>query len=245
MVTDWIAADWPAPPHIRAGTTTRGGGVSRSPFDSLNLARHVGDDPAAVARNRAILQKELHLPGAPLWLEQTHSNRVVRLPEDDDRLADAAVTNRPGLVCAVLTADCVPVLLCNDEGTRVAAVHVGWRGLCKGILDNALERMGEEPAALLAWLGPHISAVAYEVSDDMRDACLDRLPEGSGAFTPNPRGRWQCSLDTLTVLALNRRGVTRVSRAGRCTFAEPAAFYSYRREARTGRIASLIWMDKS
>ncbi|MEJ2760527.1 MAG: peptidoglycan editing factor PgeF [Gammaproteobacteria bacterium] len=245
MAADWISADWPAPPRVRAGTTSRGGGVSRPPFDSLNLARHVGDDPEAVARNRAILQGELTLPGAPLWLEQTHSNRVIGLPEDDDRRADAAVTDRPGLVCAVLTADCVPVLLCNRGGTRVGAVHVGWRGLCKGILENTLDRMDEDPAALLAWLGPHIGAAAYEVGDDVRDACLARLPGGSGAFTPNPRGRWQCSLDELISLTLRQRGLTCISRSGHCTFTEPGQFYSYRREARTGRMASLIWMDES
>lgn len=245
MAADWTAARWPAPPHIRAGTTTRGGGISRPPFDSLNLARHVGDDPEAVDCNRAMLQRDLDLPGAPLWLEQTHSDRVIRLPEDDDRRADAAVTDRPGLVCAVLTADCVPVLLCNRGGTRVGAVHVGWRGLCKGILDNALALMGEDPAALLAWVGPHIGAAAYEVGDDVRDACLARLPRAAGAFSPNPRGRWQCSLSALIALSLNRLGLTRISLAGRCTFTESAAFYSYRREARTGRMASLIWMDRS
>jgi len=170
---------------------------------------------------------------------------VIQVPGAETLQADAVVTDRPGIVCAVLTADCVPLLMCDRGGTRIAAVHVGWRGFSKGILDNTLDQLGRDPAQLLAWLGPHISGEAYEVGEDVHEACLDYLPEGDVAFTLNPRGRLQCSLDRLITLALQRRGVTGISRAGRCPYNEPGAFYSYRREPRTGRMASLIWMDKS
>jgi YfiH family protein len=245
VAIDWTEADWPAPSRIRAGTTGRDGGVSLSPFDSLNLAAHVGDDPEAVRQNRRLLSRILQLPGEPLWLEQTHSNRVIQVPGAATLQADAVVTDQPGIVCAVLTADCVPVLLCNRDGTRIAAVHAGWRGFSEGILENVLERLEQEPAQVMAWLGPHISGQAYEVGEDVHEACLEYLPEGDKAFTRNPRGRLQCCLDTLITLALNRRGLTRISHAGRCTYEEPGTFYSYRREPRTGRMASLIWMDKS
>lgn len=245
MAVDWTEADWPAPPRVRAGVTGRGGGVSLPPFNGFNLAAHVGDDPEAVRLNRRLLSRDLQLPGEPLWLEQTHSNRVIQVPGADTLQTDAVVTDRPGIVCAVLTADCVPVLLCGHDGRQIAAVHVGWRGFSKAILDNTLDKMGREPAQLLAWLGPHISGEAYEVGEDVHEACLAYLPEGDMAFSMNPRGRLQCSLDSLITLALQRRGVTRISHAGRCTYTEPEAFYSYRREPRTGRMASLIWMDKS
>ena len=245
MAIEWIEADWPAPLRVRAGITGRGGGVSLPPFDGFNLAAHVGDDPEAVSQNRQLLGRNLHLPGEPLWLEQTHSNRVIQVPGADTLQADAVVTNRPGIVCAVLTADCVPVLMSDLDGTRIAAVHVGWRGFSKSILDNTLDQLGRNPAQLLAWLGPHISGESYEVGEDVHEACLAYLPEGDGAFTLNPRGRLQCSLDRLISLALQRRGVNRINHAGRCTYTEPEAFYSYRREPRTGRMASLIWMDKS
>ena len=245
MAIDWTGADWPAPSRIRAGVTGRGGGVSLPPFNSLNLAAHVGDDPEAVGQNRRLLSRGLQLPGEPLWLAQTHSNKVIQVPGADTLQADAVVTDRPGIVCAVLTADCVPVLLCDRGGARIAAVHVGWRGLSNSILENTLEQLGQEPAQLLAWLGPHISGQAYEVGEDVHEACLEYLPEGDGAFTLNPRGRLQCNLDMLITLALNRRGLTNISHADRCTYTESEAFYSYRREPRTGRMASLIWMDKS
>jgi len=244
MAAEWLAAGWPVPGRVRAGTTTRSGGDSQPPFDSFNLAQHVGDDPDAVKRNRAALLRNLRLPAAPQWLEQTHSNRVIYLPQDTDRRADAAVTTRAGVVLAILTADCVPVLLCDRGATCIAAVHAGWRGLVSGILENTLEVLDHAPANLVAWLGPHISAAAYEVGDDVREACLAHLPDAAAAFSPNPRGRWQCSLDKLIHRSLQRAGVQRIDSAGHCTFSEPDRFYSYRREARTGRMATLIWMDR-
>lgn len=244
MPAEWLAAGWPAPDRVRAGTTTRAGGVSRPPFDGLNLARHVGDDPDAVRQNRAALQQALALPAAPQWLQQTHSNRVVRLPRTGDLNADAAVTARPGVVLAILTADCVPVLFCDSKGSRIAAVHAGWRGLVSGILENTLDLLDQDPAELLAWLGPHIGAAAYEVGDDVRQACLAHLPDAVTAFRPNARGRWQCSLDELVRQSLRRAGVGQIDGTGLCTFSETGRFYSYRRAPRTGRMATLIWMDQ-
>jgi len=244
VTVEWLAAGWPAPDRVRAGTTTRRGGASRPPFDSLNLAEHVGDDPDAVRRNRAALQRALALPAPPQWLQQTHSNRVIRLPQAGDRRADAVVTDSPGVVLAILTADCVPVLLCAAGGTRIAAVHAGWRGLVAGILENTLGMLDHDPADLLAWLGPHIGATAYEVGDDVREACLVHLPGAASAFSPNTRGRWQCNLNDLVHMALRRAGVGHIDTAGRCTYSEADRFYSYRQVPRTGRMATLIWMDR-
>lgn len=242
-VTDsWIAAVWDAPPRVRAGTTTRLGGVSAPPFDSLNLAQHVGDDPSAVRQNR---QQLCFLPAEPLWLTQTHSNRILEADSAEKSLdADAAWTCNIGIVCAVLTADCVPLLLCDRAGTRVAAVHVGWRGLCAGIVENALHCLEPTQHSLLAWLGPHICSRHYEVGDEVREACLQRHARAEAAFRRNSRDRWQCSLEILITRCLEKHGID-VTSSGHCTFGESERFYSYRRQKTTGRMASLIWMDNT
>ncbi len=241
---NWLAANWDAPSLIRAGTTTRQGGFSRSPFDSFNLAYHVDDDPAAVQKNRRRLRQQLTLPADPLWLEQSHSNRVIQAGATRINTADAAWTGTPGMVCTILTADCVPLLLCDRSGSRIAAVHVGWRGLCAGIIDHTLEAMNRPTTSLLAWLGPHICGRHYEVGDDVRDACLKRYPGGGPAFRQNRHGRWQCSLETLISGHLEQQGIA-VTSSGQCTYGQADRFYSYRRETRTGRMASLIWMDNT
>jgi YfiH family protein len=240
----WLPALWDAPPWIRAGISTRHGGGSREPYHSLNLALHVGDDPARVTANRNYLSTLLELPRPPVWLNQTHSNKVINADNILDTDADGIFTSRPGIVCAVMTADCVPLLLCNDGGTKVAAVHVGWRGFCAGIIHNALDYFNGEIETMLAWIGPHISADHYEVGEDVRTACITKHPALDRAFRGNPAGRWQANLDTLVRQELVMSGARRIFSAGLCTYECSADFFSYRRNHRTGRIAGMIWIDK-
>jgi YfiH family protein len=242
---DWIVPDWPAPENIRAVITTRSGGVSQPPYDRLNLAEHVGDDPKAVAANRSLLRRELGLAREPLWLEQVHGCGVA----DGDVIAagcraDAATATRPGRVCAVLTADCLPLLLCNRDGSRVAAVHAGWRGLAGGVIEAALARFEEPAEALLVWLGPAIGPQAFEVGPEVREAFLAREPADAGAFVPNRPGHWLADLYALARNRLQRAGVGFVGGGDSCTVSEPERFFSYRRDGATGRMASLIWIDR-
>ncbi len=242
---DWLVPDWPVPGNIRAVITTRSGGVSQGPYHSLNLAEHVGDDPKAVAANRTLLRRELELEREPLWLEQVHGCEVA----DGDAgvsgcRADAVTATRPGRVCAVLTADCLPLLLCNRNGSRVAAVHAGWRGLAEGVIEAVLARFGEAPEGLLAWLGPAIGPQAFEVGPEVREAFLTRAPADAGAFEPNRPGHWLADLYVLARNRLQRAGVGFVGGGDSCTVSEPERFFSYRRDGVTGRMASLIWIDR-
>ena len=237
-----IQPDWPAPAAVRACSTTRDGGVSAGPWRSLNLATHVGDDPRAVSENRARLSARLGLPDAPQWLDQVHGTRV-HLPASDSLCADACVEDRPGRVCVVLTADCLPVLLCNTAGTRVAVAHAGWRGLLAGILERTVAAFDDEPGQLLAWLGPAIGPQAFEVGDEVRAAFLVEDPASGGLFAANGSGRWMADLCGLARLRLGRCGVGTVTGGGWCTLSEPARFFSYRRDGMTGRMASLIWLQ--
>lgn len=244
---DWIEPDWPAPPAVRAVCTTRAGGVSRRPYASLNLGDHVGDDPAAVAHNRRLLRERLELPAEPRWLRQVHGCAVagVESPEPECE-ADAAVAFGPGAVCAVLTADCLPVLLCDRSGTRVAAVHAGWRGLAEGVIEAALTRLDTPPERLLAWLGPAIGPDAFEVGGEVRERFLATGgPRAADAFRPAPGSKWLADLYRLARLRLAAAGVTAVFGGGLCTFSEPARFFSYRRDGVTGRMASLIWLTQA
>ena len=242
MVNDWIVPDWPAPASVRALATTRTGGVSAGAYASLNLATHVGDDPAAVAENRRRLRA--HLPAEPLWLSQVHGTTVARAEDAAEGVAaDAAFTRRAGRVCAVLTADCLPVLLCNDAGTVVAAAHAGWRGLAGGVIETALRATNEPPARLLAWLGPAIGPQAFEVGAEVRATFLAHSPDAAAAFAAKENGKWLADLYRLAEQRLNALGVSRVYGGGRCTFLEADCFYSYRREKTTGRMASLIWLE--
>jgi YfiH family protein len=239
-----IRPDWPAPAHVHACTTTRAGGVSVGGYASLNLADHVGDDPAHVARNRKRLAAALALPSAPFWLRQVHGVCVVEAgvcsppPE-----ADAAFTMRPGVVCGVLTADCLPVLFCDRQGTRVAAAHAGWRGLAAGVIEAAVKALKVPARELLCWLGPAISAPAYVVGEEVRAAFLSHTAEAASAFQPAAAGGWQADLYRLARQRLLALGVHAVYGGTCCTFRESARFYSYRRDgARSGRMASLIWL---
>lgn len=242
-MTDWITPDWPAPRDVRAISTLRTGGVSRGPFGSFNLATHVGDEPAAVAANRASLARALDLPADPVWLNQVHGCGVA----DADRCgvgaeADAAFADEPNVVCAVLTADCLPVLLCDQAGTRVAVAHAGWRGLAAGVVEAAVEALARPGEALLAWLGPAIGPEAFEVGEEVRAAFVDQAPAAAAAFVPSPAGRWLADIYALARLRLAARGITRVYGGGLCTYSDTERFFSYRRESRTGRMASLIWL---
>lgn len=235
-------ADWPAPAQVNAWVSTRDGGISLAPYSTLNLGTHVGDEPEAVTENRRRLAAELGLPAEPNWLTQVHGRRVVDLDEPWSGPADGAVTGRTGIVCAVLTADCLPVLLADRNGRRVGIAHAGWRGLAAGVLDAVVAAMNTPPAELLAWFGPAIGPGAYEVGDDVCTAFLQADADSAAAFEPNERGRWQADLYSLARLRLQKLGVTSIHGGGSCTYSEPERFFSHRREAPCGRMASLIWL---
>lgn len=237
-----IRPDWEAPTGVAAAATTRAGGVSSGPYGTLNLAAHVGDDPAAVTENRRRLAKALDLPGEPAWLAQVHGTRVVAArPGGEPAEADAAFIREPGVVCAVLTADCLPVLLASRRGDEVAAVHAGWRGLADGIIAAALAAMATPAPDLLAWLGPAIAQPAFEVGGEVRERFTARDEVNAAFFAPNDRGRWQADLAGLARRELEAAGVT-VSGGGFCTHDESERFFSYRRDGGCGRLASLVWI---
>jgi YfiH family protein len=240
-----FAPDWPAPARVKAWVTERSGGASSSSYAALNLATHVGDAPEHVAENRARLRAGVPLPSEPVWLEQVHGATVLDLDLDRDAVgpADGAVTSRAGVVCAVLTADCLPVIFAARDGSRVGVAHAGWRGLLNGVLPAAVRALQAPPAEVVAWLGPAISSPSYEVGADVRDAYLARDAEASAAFSPNARGRWQADLYALARTSLVGAGVKDVHGGGFCTFAEAYRFFSHRREAPCGRFATLVWLE--
>lgn len=242
----WIVPDWKVPSTVGSAVSTRHGpGVSLPPYDRLNLGLRSGDDPALVIANRAALSLALNLPAAPLWLRQVHGTDVADADaapvSGDEPVADAAVAHGPGRVLAILTADCLPVLFASDDGRAIGAAHAGWRGLAAGVLENTVERMGVQPAALVAWLGPAIGGPSYEVGEEVRAAFVERDPAAEAAFSATRPGHWACDLYLLARLRLAAAGVTRVSGGGFDTFRD-ARLYSYRRDgAASGRFASLIW----
>lgn len=241
-----VRAHWQAPPGVHAFTTTRRGpGVSTPPFDAFNLGDHVGDDPVAVAANRAALRRELALPDDPMWLRQVHGTHVV----DADALAvgavpeaDAAITRSPGRVLAILTADCLPVVFAADDGSVLGAAHAGWRGLAAGVLEATVAAMQHDAKRIAAWIGPGIRQPAFEVGAEVRDTFLARDKLAFAAFKPSPRtGHFLCDLAMLARLRLMQLGLTRIADCGLCTFAAPQQFYSYRRDQRSGRMGTMVW----
>lgn len=240
----WIIPDWPAPAHVRALVTTRAGGISTGPYASMNLGRRTDDDPVAVNANHAQLNRLL--PEPPRWLAQVHGSTVVDadtltgLPTEVPQ-ADASVARRPGTVCAILVADCLPVLLTDRAGTCIAAAHAGWRGLAGGVIASTVARMPAPPAGLLAWIGPGIGPSAFEVGDDVLQTFCAGAPERKAAFKPLRAGKWLCDLPALARDALQRAGVTQVYGGDLCTYTDPQRFYSHRRNPITGRMAALIW----
>lgn len=237
---DWLRPDWPAPASVRACVTTRAGGCSQPPFDSFNLGDHVGDEPAAVAANRQRLERLLGCK--PAWMSQVHSARAVAADPLSVLQADANWSDRPSIACAVLTADCLPVLFCDRAGSRVAAAHAGWRGLAAGILEATVAGLDVAPGELLAWLGPAIGPDAFEVGPEVREAFVAQQPQAVQAFraSANP-GRFMADIYQLARLRLATLGIHAVHGGGFCTVSDPR-FYSYRRAARTGRFASLVWI---
>lgn len=235
-----MVPDWPAPSRVQSLMTTRVGGVSAAPWASFNLGDHVGDNPAHVAANRARLRQSL--PSEPGWLKQVHSANVVEtgagVPE-----ADAAFTRQAGTVCAVLTADCLPVLFCDRAGSVVAAAHAGWRGLADGVLEASVAAMRVAPGEVLAWMGAAIGPQAFEIGDEVRQAFVARHPEAAVAFVPHGVGKWLADIYQLARIRLESAGVQAVYGGGRCTFSETDSFFSYRRDGVTGRMASLIWLE--
>ncbi len=242
-----IIPDWPAPPHVKALQTTRNGGASVAPYASLNLGSHVGDNPLVVARNRMLLAPLL--PSEPVWLKQVHGIKVADaghagcLPE-----ADASISTHPGAVCAVMTADCLPILLCDEQGTVVGAVHAGWRGLCDGVIEATVQEMTMQeikvPATtLMAWLGPAIGSTAFEVGDEVRTAFVAHQPQATAAFVAGSEGKWMANIYELARLRLQALGIHRIYGGDLCTFNDPERFYSYRRDGVTGRMGTLIWLS--
>ncbi len=239
-----IQADWPAPTRVRAVTTLRSGGVSRAPFGTLNLGDHVTDDPTAVRANRARLRTQLALPAEPRWLTQVHGTQVVDAAvSKTGTQADGSFTREAGVVCATLTADCLPVLLCDRAATCVAVVHAGWRGLAAGVIEQGLAAMGVPPGEVLAWLGPAIGPETFEVGEEVRQVFVDEQPAAHSAFRANAAGRYFADLYALARLRLTAAGVVSVHGGGYCTYSEGERFFSYRRDGVTGRMASLIWLQ--
>jgi YfiH family protein len=236
-----IQADWPAPPNVRAFTTTRNGGFSLGPWSSLNLGANCGDDPQHVEKNRQSLLRLL--PSEPPWLDQVHGTEVIGWDKAKGAgiEADAIVSSEAGQVCAVLTADCLPVIFCDKKGTRIAAAHAGWRGLAAGVLEATVLAMDCKPSDLMVWLGPAIGPQAFEVGRDVFDAFANSNIENANAFKPH-RDRWLADLYQLARLTLARAGITQISGGQYCTYAEEYCFYSYRRDGETGRLATVIWM---
>ena len=247
-MTPWVDADWPAPLGVRALSTFRGdaqSGISQGPYGWFNLGDHVGDDPAAVAENRRRLRAAAGLPGEPSWLSQVHGVAVADLDSPAGHgAADAAITRAAGKVCAILTADCLPILFASDSGDAVAAAHAGWRGLAAGVIEATVHALRVPPESLLAWLGPAIGPKHFEVGAEVRDALLKDDARAGLAFEPNARGRFMADLEMLARRRLQKLGVSRINGGGECTFARPDRFFSHRRDGITGRQATLIWRER-
>ncbi|MDO9101432.1 MAG: peptidoglycan editing factor PgeF [Candidatus Nitrotoga sp.] len=238
-----IIPDWPAPKNVRTLQTTRNGGISAAPYNSFNLSSNVGDVPLAVARNRMLL--EPMLPSEPVWLKQVHGVAVVDAAQAECwPEADACVSANVGAVCVVMTADCLPVLLCNDKGSVISAVHAGWRGLCDGVIEHTVRAMGVPSDTLMAWLGPAIGVQAFEVGDEVRAEFVAKDPRATAAFVPGASGKWLADIYQLAGLRLNALGITRVYGGGLCTYTDSTNFFSYRRDGVTGRMGTFIWLGK-
>jgi YfiH family protein len=241
----FIIPNWPAPANVKALQTTRNGGLSLPPYASLNLGGHVNDDPLAVAANRQLLSP--FLPSEPVWVNQVHGTRVIDAAQSgclED--ADASFANIANVVCVTMTADCLPVLLCDRSGSVVAAVHAGWRGLCDGVIEAAITNMAVQPPDILAWLGPAIGPQAFEVGPEVRQQFIDKEAEAEIAFSALGN-KWLCDIYAIAQQRLRKAGVSQIYGGGInenfCTYTDKARFFSYRRDQITGRMASLIWLQ--
>lgn len=251
-----LKANWLAPKNIHAFTTLRHGmGVSRAPFDQFNLGNRYGDqgdDPGKVEKNRELLTQAFSLPNKPHWLRQVHGVDVLRFDEApvitgdfnrDEPIADASVTAQKNIVLSVLTADCLPALFCNEDGTEVAAAHAGWRGLVSGVLENTVHAMHSKPENVMAWLGPAAGPGAYEIGTEVRDAFVQHDPHADAAFVSTRENHWKVDLYQLARMRLQGIGITRIYGGDHCTISEQKQFFSHRRDKVTGRMASIIWMS--
>jgi len=239
---NWMSADWPAPAGIVAGSTFRTGGCSSGRYSSLNLGAHVGDDPDAVRANRQQFTAECGLPSTPQWLTQVHGAEVAIEPAPL-AVADASLTRRSGVVLAIMTADCLPVLFSADDGSEIAAAHAGWRGLAAGVLENTVSAFKAPASKIVAWLGPAISQTAFEVGSEVRHQFVAQDPGAVRFFASNDRNRWQADLYGLARQRLAAAGVTRIEGGKYCTYADAARFFSYRRDGECGRMATFIFRD--
>ncbi|CAG7857668.1 Polyphenol oxidase [biofilm metagenome] len=238
----FLPPDWPAPENIHAATTYRTGGFSTGCFDSLNLATHVGDELERVQQNRALMISMLQLPSEPIWLCQIHSNIAVEAkPDLQTPKADASFTGTPGIVCVVMTADCLPVLLCSRDGNRIAAIHAGWRGLLDGVIANTIKAM--QTTDVLVWLGPAIGPLRFEVGAEVRDAFINKSSAYGVSFTQRYPDKWLADIYQLARTELACLGIYAVYGGGSCTVTDKERYYSYRRDNQCGRMATLIWRD--
>lgn len=242
-MTRLITPQWPVPEGVAACSSTRAGGVSLPPYDSLNLGAHCGDDLTHVEENRRRMFAAGRLPANPVWLEQVHGTEVLRLDGGPyaSKRADASYSNTPGTVCAVMTADCLPVLFCNNSGTEVAAAHAGWRGLCAGVLEETVACFADRPENIMAWLGPAIGPQAFEVGPEVREAFMEKDAIADTAFIP-AGDKYYADIYALARQRLAALGVRQVFGGDRCTFSQKDDFFSYRRDKNTGRMASFIWL---
>lgn len=238
-----LLPDWPAPANVRAMQTTRQGGISVAPYDTMNLGLHVGDDPVRVNRNRQLLATVM--PSEPVWLEQVHGTAVANADAAACLVkADACIARQRGSVCVVMTADCLPVLLCDEDGTVVGAAHAGWRGLCDGVIEATVREMGVAPQRLMAWLGPAISQRHFEVGAEVRQAFCAHQPQAAEAFIRSGgEGKYRADLYLLAHQRLMALGVERIHGGNFCTYAQAEQFYSYRRDGVTGRMGTFIWLE--
>jgi polyphenol oxidase len=238
----FLRPDWPAPANIHAATTLRTGGFSNGSYDSLNLATHVGDELGRVQQNRALMKSILQLPSEPIWLSQVHSNIVVEAKSDlQTPKADASFTDKPGIVCVVMTADCLPVLVCSRDGNRIAAIHAGWRGLLDGIITNTI--MAMQTTDVFVWLGPAIGPLQFEVGAEVRDAFINKSPVYGASFIQKNSDKWFADIYQVARTELASLGINPVYGGGSCTVTDKERYYSYRRDNPCGRMATLIWRD--
>lgn len=243
MTSSLIYPDWPAPDCVKAVSTTRIGGFSLPPYDSFNLATHVEDDPFLVKKNRERLTQLASLPEQPRWLEQVHSNQVIKSTEwQTGKQADAIISTQPNHVCSIMTADCLPILLCNRRGTAVAAIHAGWRGLASGIIEQTVSLFPENPSDIIAWLGPAIGPEQFEVGQDVYNAFSSAYFDRDNAFIKTDADHYLANIFLLAKQQLNYLGITAISGGEKCTKSMPEQFFSYRRDNVTGRMATLIWI---
>lgn len=235
-----IFANWPAPSNVKALVTTRQSGFSHPPFDSNNFGLHVGDNPIDVLANRKALNATLQLPSEPIWLDQQHTNHCIIVEQDSNRLADAAITCQQNRPLVIMTADCLPILLCNQQGNEIAAIHAGWRGLVNGIIENTLAKMQSPASQLIAWIGPAICSSCFEVGQEVLEAYQKQYSFVSSSFQ-SKGDKWLANLPELAENVLKLSGVFSVFQSKLCTFEQKNKFFSYRRESQTGRMVSLIW----